>query len=228
MLLQNSGLILVQSLQSIFYGIVSYLPVILIAIIIFVIGWVLANIIGKSVRHLIDITNIDKVVNKTGVNEVFQNAGFKYSTGRVIGGIIKWFLIVVFLVAAFDLLGLSELNAFLQQIILIFLPRVFVAALILLLASVVARAAGRIVAGSAKTAGLHSANAVGSITTWSIWIFALLVALSQLGIATQLVNMIFTAILAMVAIGGGIALGLGGKEHASHIIGNIGKMIAKE
>ncbi len=228
MLLQNSGLILVQSLQSIFYGIVSYLPAIIIAIIIFVIGWILANIIGKSVRHLIDLTNIDRVVSKTGVNEVFHNAGFKYSTGRIIGGLVKWFLIVVFLVAVVDLLGLSELNAFLQQIVMIFLPRVLVAALVLLLASVVARTAGRVVAGSAKAAGLHSANAVGSITTWSIWIFALLVALSQLGIATQLVNMIFTAILAMVAIGGGIALGLGGKEHASQMIGNIGKMITKE
>ena len=228
MLLQNSGLILAQSLQSIWYGIVSYLPAIIVAIIIFVIGWILANIIGKSIRHLIDLTKVDNVVTKTGIDETFNRAGFKYSTGRVVGGIVKWFLVVVFLVAAFDLLGLSELNAFLQQIVLVFLPRVLVAALVLLLASVVARAAGKIVAGSAKAAGLHAANLVGSVTTWAIWIFALLIALSQLGIATALINMIFTAILAMFAIGGGLAIGLGGKEHASNMISNIGKMVSKE
>lgn len=228
MLLQNSGLILAQSLQSIWYGIVSYLPAIIFAIIIFVIGWVLANIIGKSIKHLIDLTKVDSVITKTGIDETFNRAGYKYSTGKIVGFIVKWFLIIVFLVAAFDILGLSELNAFLQQIGLVFLPKVLVAALVLLLASVVAKAAGKVVAGSAKAAGLHSANMVGSIASWAIWIFALLIALSQMGIATTLINMIFTAILAMVAIGGGIAIGLGGKEHASQMLSNIGKMVSKE
>lgn len=228
MLLQTSGVVLAQSLQAIWFGIVSYLPAVLFALIIFVIGWVLAHLVGKSIKHLIDLTKVDSALSKTGINEPFQRAGYRFSLGSIVGGIVKWFLIVVFLVAVFDILGLSELNAFLQQIVLVFLPNVLVAALVLLLASIVARIAGRLVTGSAKAAGIHSANFVGSIASWAIWIFAILIALSQLGIATTLINMIFVAILAMIAIAGGLAFGLGGKDHASAVISDLGKMVRRD
>lgn len=228
MLLQTSGVVLAQSLQAIWFGIVSYLPAVLFALIIFVIGWVLAHLVGKSIKHLIDLTKVDSALSKTGINEPFQRAGYRFNLGSIVGGVVKWFLIVVFLVAVFDILGLSELNAFLQQIVLVFLPNVLVAALVILLASVVARIAGRLVTGSAKAAGIHSANFVGSIASWAIWIFALLIALSQLGIATTLINMIFVAILAMVAIAGGLAFGLGGKDHAGRVLSDLGKMVGRE
>ncbi len=228
MLLQTSGLVLAQSLQSIWFGIVSYLPAIVIALIIFLIGWVLAHLVGSSVKHLVDMTKVDSALAKTGINETFNRAGFKFSLGSILGFIVKWFLIIVFLVAVFDILGLNQLNMFLSQVVLGFLPNVIVAALVILLASVVARAAGRLVAGSAKAAGLHSANFAGTVTVWAIWIFAILIALSQLGIAASLIQMIFVAVLAMLALAGGLAFGLGGKDHASEVWSDIGKMIRKE
>jgi hypothetical protein len=228
MLLQTSGLVLAQSLQSIWFGIISYLPAIIFALVIFVIGWVLAHLVGKSIKHLIDLTRVDSVLEKTGIQEPFKRAGFHFSLGRVVGSLIKWFLIIVFLVAVFDILGLSELNAFLQQIVFGFLPSVLIAAVVLILASVVARAAGRVVTGSAKAAGVHSANFVGSIATWAIWIFALLIALSQLGIAAGLIQTIFIAVLAMFALAGGLAFGLGGRDHAGRVLTDMGKMIGRE
>ena len=132
------------------------------------------------------------------------------------------------MVAVFDILGLSQLNAFLQQIVFGFLPSVLVAALVILLASIVARAAGRVVTGSAKAAGVHSANFAGSLATWAIWVFALLIALSQLGIAASLIQTIFIAILAMFALAGGLAFGLGGRDHASRVLTDMGKMIGRE
>jgi small-conductance mechanosensitive channel len=222
MLLQTSGLVLVQSLQSIWFGVMSYLPAIIFALIIFVIGWVLAHLVGKSVKHLIDLSGIDRTLEKTGIQETFKKAGVRYSTGRIVGGIIKWFLIIVFLVAVFDILGLSE------SIVLYFLPNVLIAATIVLIASVVAKTAGRMVTASAKTAGLHSANFAGSLTKWAIWIFALLMALSQLGIAAQLVQTLFIAIVAMMALAGGLAFGLGGRDHASKVLSDVGRMISKE
>ncbi len=228
MLLQTSGLVLAQSLQSIWFGIISYLPAIIFALVIFVIGWVLAHLVGKSIKHLIDLTKVDSLLEKTGIQEPFRRAGFHFSLGRVVGSIVKWFLIIVFLVAVFDILGLSQINAFLQQIVFGFLPSVIVAALVILLASVVARAAGRVVTGSAKAAGIHSANFVGSVASWSIWIFALLIALSQLGIATTLIQTIFIAILAMFALAGGLSFGLGGRDHASRVLADMGKMISRD
>jgi len=228
MLLQTSGLVLAQSLQSIWYGIVSYLPAIVFAIIIFVIGWALAHLVGKSVKHLIDITKVDSVIAKTGIKETFNKAGYGYNTGSIVGSLVKWFLIIVFLVAVFDILGLSELNAYLQQVILVFLPNVIIAAVVLVLASVVARVAGRMITGSAKAAGVHSANFAGSVTRWAIWIFAILVALSQLGIAGGMVQTIFIGFIAMLALAGGLAFGLGGRDHASRIWSEIGKMVGRE
>jgi hypothetical protein len=228
MLLQTSGLVLAQSLQSIWFGIISYLPAIIFALVIFVIGWVLAHLVGKSIKHLIDLTKVDSLLEKTGIQEPFRRAGFHFSLGRVVGSIVKWFLIIVFLVAVFDILGLSQINAFLQQIVFGFLPSVIVAALVILLASVVARAARKIVTGSAKAAGIHSANFAGSIASWSIWIFALLIALSQLGIATTLIQTIFIAILAMFALAGGLSFGLGGRDHASRVLTDMGKMISRD
>lgn len=228
MLFQTSGLLLAQSLQSIWFGIVSYLPAIILALVIFIIGWVLAHLVGKSVKHLIDLSGVDKVVAKTGVHDAFQKAGVRYSTGRIVGAIVKWFLIIVFLVAVFDILGLSELNAFLQTILLHFLPNVLIAAVVILIASLVARVAARMVTASAKAAGLHSANFAGTVTKWAIWIFALLIALSQLGIAPQLVQTLFIAIVAMLALAGGLAFGLGGKDHASRVLSDVSRMIGKE
>ena len=228
MLLQTSGLVLAQSLQSIWFGIVSYLPAILFALIIFIIGWILANLVGNSLKHLIDLSGVDKLIAKTGVNETFQKAGVRYSTGRIVGAIVKWFLIIVFLVAVVDILGLSELNAFLQQIVLIFLPNVLIAAFVIAVASVVARFVARVVTGSAKAAGIHAANFAGSVAKWSIWIFALLIVLSQLGIAPQLVQIIFIGIVAMLALAGGLAFGLGGRDHASRVLSDVGRMISRE
>lgn len=222
---QTSGLVLVQSLQSIWYGVVSYLPAIVFAIIIFIIGWILASLIGKSIKHLIEVMKLDTITTKAGIDQMFQRAGFKFNLGGLVGGIVKWFLIIVFMVAVFDILGLSELNAFLQQIVLVFLPNVLVAALILVLASVVAKIAGRMVTGSAKAAGLHSVNFVGTLATWAIWVFAVLIVLSQLGIAQSLIQTIFIALVAMFALAGGLAFGLGGRDHASRVLSDIGKMI---
>jgi len=228
MLLQTSGLVLAQSLQAIWFGIISYLPAIVFALIIFVIGWILAHLIGKSIKHLIDLTHVDSALAKTGIQEPFSRAGFRFSLGSIIGGLVKWALIAVFLVGVFNMLGLTELNAFLQQIIFVFLPKVIIAAVILILASVVARAAGRVVTGSARATGVRSANFVGSVAVWAIWIFAILIALAQLGIAPALIQTIFVAFFAMIALAGGLAFGLGGKEHASEVLSDMGKMIRRE
>jgi hypothetical protein len=227
MLFQTSGLVLLQSLQAIWFGLMSYLPAIIVALIIFIIGCVLAHLVGKSIKHLIDLTRVDSVIAKTGVSDMFSKSGHRYSTGSIVGFVVKWALIAVFLVAVVNFLGLSELSAFMQQLFG-FLLNVVVAAVIVLLASVIAKFVSHVVAGAARSAGLHAANLAGSIAKWAIWIFALLIVLSQLGIAAQLVQIIFIGIVAMLALAGGLAFGLGGRDHASRVLSDMGKMISKE
>ena len=127
-------------------------------------------------------------LERAGFGNVMKRAGFELNAGGFLGGLVKWFVIVAFLVASFDVLGLSQVNVFLQNVVLLYLPQVIVAVLILLVAVVIADAMQKVVVGSARAAQIRSANFLGAVTKWSIWIFALLTALVQLGIAVGFIQ----------------------------------------
>ena len=139
-------------------------------------------------------------------------------SGAFIGGLVKWFVIVVFLIAAFEILGLTQVNLFLQEVVLAYLPRVLVAALVLLVSGVVGDVTERIVVAAAKTAEVSSAHFAGSIAKWAIWIFGILVALSQLGIAAQFSQTLFTGVVIALSLAIGLSFGLGGQETAGRFI----------
>ena len=115
-------------------------------------------------------------------------------------------------------LNLDQVNLFLREVVLGYLPRVFIAALLLVIATLVSDAIRRLVEGSAKAMGVHSARMAGSIAKWAIWIFVTIIVLSELGIAPAFMQILFTGIVAMLALAGGLAFGLGGKDAASRVV----------
>jgi len=131
--------------------------------------------------------------------------------------LVKWFIIVVFLMSSFDVLGLSQFAIFLRQVVG-YLPQVIVAVLILMVAMVVGSVMERIVIASSKATNIRSAEMLGHITRWSIWIFAILTALFNLGIAPALIQTVVTGVLAGGALAIGLAFGLGGKDYAKGVI----------
>lgn len=197
---------------------VTVLPKILIAVLIFILGWLIAVILGKWVAQIIDALQLDKALKSVGTDDVLAKAGFKLNAGAFLGGLVRWFIIVVFLIASLNLLGLAQVNDFLRSVVLSYLPRVFAASLILLLAAVVADAAHKVIAGSARAVGSGSAKFFGGVAKWAIWVSAIMVALNQLGIGGPMLNNLFTGIVAMLSIAGGLAFGLGGKDAAARYI----------
>lgn len=195
-----------------------FIPKFIIATIIFIIGWVIAVTLDKLVSRIIRSFKVDKALQSLGIEEPLARAGFRLDSGAFIGGLVRWFLIIAFLVASIDVLGLQQVNVFLKDVVLAYLPNVIVAALILVVAAFLANAMHRIVVGSAKAAGVPSTQLLGGITKWSIWVFAILAALYQLGIAGIFAQTLFTGFVAMLAIAGGLAFGLGGKEAASQYV----------
>ena len=107
------------------------------------------------------------------------------------------------------------MNVFLQEVVLLYLPQVIVAVLILLVAAVIAELARNLVTGAAKAANMLSANLLGSVAKWAIWIFAVLAALNQLGVATAFVQTLFTGVIVALSLGFGLAFGLGGQQAAA-------------
>jgi hypothetical protein len=215
--IENWGDTFTISLQNVWYGVADFVPNLVIAIIIFAIGWVLATLVERLIESIFKALKIDAALKSAGLEDVVKRAGHSLNSGLFVGALVKWFVIIVFLLASFDVLGLSQVNVFLRDV-LDYIPSVIVAVLVLMVAVVVANTLQRIVVASAKAAHVRSAELLGRVTKWAIWIFAILAALYNLGIASSLIMTIVTAVFAGGALAIGLAFGLGGKDAAQKII----------
>ncbi len=218
MFVQNWGQVFTNSLQGIWYGVASFVPTLIIAIIIFAIGWILAALVEKIVESIFKAIKVDAALKGAGLDDVMKRTGHPLNSGAFVGALVKWFIIIVFLIASFDVLGLAQVNTFLKDVVLSYLPQVIVAVLVLMVAVVIAEAMQKIVTASAHAAHVKSAHLLGVVTRWAIWIFALLTALYQLGIAPGLIQTIIMGFIVGGALAFGLAFGLGGKEYASGVI----------
>ena len=225
MILQAWGDVLSQSFQSLWVGVMGFVPNLIIAVVIFIIGWVVGALFGRVVAQIIRSLGVDKILRSAGVEKTLNKAGFRLDAGGFIGALVKWFVIVVFAVAAFDVLGLDQVNQFLQQVVLLYLPRVIAAAAILLIAAIIADATEHVVKGSAKAVGAKKAHFgfLGTVARWAIWVFAGLMALYQLGVAAAFVQTLFTGLVVAMSLALGLAFGLGGKNVASDVIEDLRK-----
>lgn len=210
--------IVVDSFQNLWAGVISFVPNLIVALVILLVGWFIGAILGKVVDQVLKSIKLDDALRHAKVEEMLAKGGITLNSGRFVGGLVKWFVIVAFLVASLDVLKLTQVNDFLRDVVLSYLPQVIVAVLILLAAAVIGDIMQRIVMSSAKAAGVHAAGFLGKVTRWSIWIFAILIALSQLGIATALIQTLFTGVVIAVALAIGLSFGLGGQEAAAQFI----------
>ena len=226
MLIQQWGDVLRNSFQDIGMGLANFIPNLFIAIIIFIIGWIVGSLLGKAVAQIIKSFKVDNALKSAGLSELVSKAGFNLDSGAFVGGLIKWFFVIVFLVASLDVLGLSQVNQFLQSVVLTYLPQVIVAIFILLVAVVIAEAMQKIVIGSARAANIKSANFLGAATKWAIWIFAILTTMMQLGIGAAFINTLFIVVIIAFSLAIGLSFGLGGQEAASRYIEKIRHEIA--
>jgi hypothetical protein len=219
MLLNTWSEMLTQSFQNLWINVISYLPAIFVAIIIFLAGWVTGAVLGEWIEKLFKALRIDRFLSQLGINEVVQKAGYRLNSGAFIGALVKWFVILAFLIASVDILGLTQVNIFLQQVIG-YIPSIIVAALILIIGAFFADFLGKLMTASASASGIkpHAIKLIGTLTRWAIWIFAIMAALSQLGIASFLFQTLWTGIVAALALAFGLAFGLGGKDAAGRII----------
>ncbi|MFT5359564.1 MAG: hypothetical protein ACI88L_000022 [Candidatus Paceibacteria bacterium] len=218
MLFQSWAEVFSASLQGLWLGAVGFIPKLLVALIIFVIGWAIGAVVGKAIAQVFAAVKLDELFSKVGADKIFKRAGFKFSLSQFIGEVVKWFLIIVFLMTSLEVMGLSQVNIFLGNVVLGYLPQVIIASLIIVFATVISDATRSVVEGSAKAMGIKSAHFAGSMAKWAIWIFAIIIALSELGIAPAFMQILFTGIIAMLALAGGLAFGLGGKEVATKVL----------
>lgn len=213
--------VVVSALGDLYAKTLSYLPNLVAAIIVVIIGWLLAMFLGKLVFKVLEAIKIDQLANQLGLKNLSEKVDKKLSLAALGEWLVKWFFFLGSFIAAADILGLQEVSTFLYQDVLNYAGHVIVAMAILLLGILAANFFAALVSGTVKASGLHKGDVLGSITRWAILVFASIAALSQLQIATAFLQDLFRAVVAMLAIAGGLAFGLGGKEHASKVLDSI-------
>jgi hypothetical protein len=218
MIVQSWVSVLGQSFSNLAQATIAFLPNLLLAVIVFVLGWFIGSLVGSIVAQAIRAIKVDQALKSAGVETIVHRAGYTLDSGAFLGALVKWFIIIVFLMFALTVLNLTAVTLFLNQIVISFLPAVIVAVLILLVGAVIAEVAQGVVAGTARAAGIRSAGFAGTVTRWAIWAFAVIVALSQLGIASQYFQTLFMGIVVALSLAFGLAFGLGGQESAARFL----------
>lgn len=212
--------VLIGTLNGSVSTIFSFIPRFLSGFIILLIGIIIAIFLRQLVTETLKFIKFESFLKKYGVPESKENAQWSV----IIAEIVRWFVIIVFLVPTADVWGLGKFVDVLNNLLL-FLPNVFIAVLLLLVGFVVSKLVYDLLIASVRGLSKDSARTIAMVGRWSVLIFVFLVVLNQLGIASDLIRILFSGIVAMVALAGGLAFGLGGKDAARDIIEKLRKKI---
>ena len=218
-----------SSLQGLWWGFVQFAPKLILAIVLFVVGWILGSLLAKAFEQVFSTLKVDKTLRSLGADDLVRKTGMNLNTGYFIGQVIKWFVIILFLLPSLSLVlagSDNEVSSFLKNDVLSFLPKVIIAAFILIIATIVSEALSKAVTAGARAMNLSSANMLGAVAKYSVWVFAFIIALGQLGVAPYYMSVLFTGIVAMLALGGALAFGLGGRDAASRFISRLGEEVS--
>ena len=209
--------ILGQALVDTSMTLVSFLPNVIIAVVIFALGWGAGSVLGRAVGHLITVLRVDNALHRAGLDKLSEKAGIKISLAGFLNGIIKWLVIVAFTIASAEILGLTQVTQLLRDI-LVYIPQVIIAAIVLVMAMLVGDFVSRIVRHSAKATGIRG-DFASQVSKWAIIIVGgVFPALTQLRIAQGLVEVLFTGVVFALSLSLGLAFGLGGRDAAAKAI----------
>jgi hypothetical protein len=217
---------IVQALQGFVNKIVAIVPNIIAAIVVLIIGLLLASLLGHLARKLIDLTKLDVFLHKTVGLGKLKEQGIKITASSLVGWVVKWFIIIVTFIAVADILRWPQLTSFFEAVAL-YIPNVIIAVLILLVGFILGGGLKDIVIKAVKASKLpaSSAGLLGTVARTAVIVFAVMASLTQLGVASDLVKILFTGFVAMLALAGGLSFGLGGRDQAMQWLDKIKKEI---
>lgn len=200
-------------LQQFWVSFVNFLPDLFGGLIILIIGLIIANLLKRLLLTLFEFFRFERFFQQTKA----MDKGEVKLWEEVLVEILRWTVVVLFLIPTLEVWGLSRATVVLNQI-LFYLPNVIVAVVIGFFGLVVANLASDLVKRWVKTLGSTSANALAVFAKTVIVFFTALVVLNQLGVAQDLVRILFTGIVGMLALAGGLAFGMGGREMAKDVL----------
>lgn len=205
------------TLANLLTSVLIYLPRILGALIIFLIGITVARWVKTLIVKSLEKLRLSSELEKTPIQSFLKNADVTMKIEVVLANAVYWVLILIVLQTSISLLGLTAVSSLLERVLL-YIPRVISSVLILLFGVLLAGLAETLVKGVVKTIDVKSARMLGTVTSYLVMIVAIMAAISELGIAQQFITVLFTGAIAAIAIAFGLAFGLGSKDTVGKIM----------
>ena len=211
--MENIGTSIVNALNDAVRLILTFIPRLVGFLVILLVGWLIATLVSKALTMLLRKVGFDRMSDRIGLTRFEQRMGVQLDSAGILGRVVYWFILLIFLVPAADALGLPAVSNILNTLVA-YIPNVFVAILVLFLGALAATVVADLVRGATASASIGNPNIFAGIARWAIIGFAALIALEQLKITPDLINELFGGLVAAVAIAFGLAFGLGGQETA--------------
>lgn len=212
--------VVTDPVKAMLFKIWSYIPTIVGTLLILVVGWIIAKLIEALVVRVLKALKLDAASDKAGIANVLAQGDIKVTLSELIGAIIYWILIMVVIVTALNALNLTVAADLLSRLVE-YVPSILAAIFVLVLGSLLASFVSSIVRTTASNVGIEKAKLLGEITQLVIVIFAVLIAIEQLRIATALIALTVNIILASIGLGIALAFGLGCKDIAGKFMADL-------
>lgn len=212
--------ILQDTVNNTFANVAAFIPRFISGLIVLLIGIIIATFLKQILLELFKFIRLNTVLKRYGLPETKEGVDW----ANILAEMVRWFIIVLFLIPASDIWGLGRFVEVLNGLLL-FLPNVFVSVLLLIVGFVISKLVYDIILASVNGISKESTKTIALIGRYAVLVFIFLVVLNQLGIASDLIRILFGGIVAMVALAGGLAFGLGGQNTAKEILEKIRKKI---
>jgi hypothetical protein len=224
--MMNVQTAIIDPINATMIQLASYLPALIGALAILIVGWIIAKLVQRVVTNLLALVRLDAAAEHAGITAFLRKGEIKESASDLVGKLVYWLIMLIVLVTAVNALGLTTASQLLDKVFL-YLPNVIAAVFVIILGTFLAAIVSGIVLTGAANAGLKNAKLLADVSRIAIIVFASIIALDQLGIATNLLVSTFSIFAAGVALAFAIAVGLGAKDKVADIINDLSKKLGK-
>ena len=211
---------LLGAMSALWGKISNFIPTLIGALLVVIAGFLVAKLLDTLLSKLLAKLGLDRLVQRSGLHKQLARVGLKKTVSTLIGRIVYWFVLLIFLVSALESLGLERVSASLDMLAL-YVPKMFAAAIVLLAGVLLGQLLNSLVAGAADGVGLDYAAALGRLAQGLVIIISISVAIGQLEIRAELLNYVVVIVLLCVGLAGALAVGFGCRDTIGQIVAGI-------
>ena len=212
--------VVMEPVTAMLARVASFLPTLLGVLVILIIGWIVAGILKNVVVKLLKLIQLDTATEKAGLGDILRRGGIRQTLSELVGVLIYWLVMLMVFMTSLNALGMTVAASLLDKVIM-YIPNVIAAMFILTLGIFFSSMIGTVVRTASSNAGITQAKFLGQLTQVVIMIFAIMITLEQLNIASSVLNLAINIVLASIGLAFALAVGLGSKDIAGKLVGEL-------